>query len=118
MVSKASSASGEQLADHDHRDQTGSNGANLSFPDALGIPTKDNPNAARNQWLQGLINAGPYIASAFFGCWCSDPLNNFFGRRGCIFISAIFCALSPIGSAVAQSRFSKESTVTNRSNKE
>ncbi|CBX98508.1 similar to sugar transporter [Plenodomus lingam JN3] len=89
-------------------DQTGSNGANLSFPDALGIPTSEmvngvvNPNAARNQWLQGLINAGPYIASAFFGCWLSDPLNNFFGRRGCIFISAIFCALSPIGSAVAQ----------------
>jgi len=52
-------------------DQTGSNGANLSFPDALGIPVSDeidgvpNPNAARNQWYQGLINAGPYIASAF-----------------------------------------------------
>jgi hypothetical protein len=53
-------------------DQTGSNGANLSFPDALGIPISDNladgspnPNAARNQWYQGLINAGPYIASAF-----------------------------------------------------
>ncbi|KAI8935650.1 hypothetical protein NX059_007176 [Plenodomus lindquistii] len=89
-------------------DQTGSNGANLSFPDALGIPNSEmvngaiNPNAARNQWLQGLINAGPYIASAFFGCWISDPLNNLFGRRGCIFISAIFCALSPIGSAVSQ----------------
>jgi len=91
-------------------DQTGSNGANLSFPDALGIPVSDtlrgtnipNPNKETNQWLQGLINAGPYIASALFGCWCSDPLNNFFGRRGCIFVSAIFCALSPIGSAVAQ----------------
>lgn len=53
-------------------DQTGSNGANLSFPDALGIPVSDNlsdgspnPNAARNQWYQGLVNAGPYIASAF-----------------------------------------------------
>jgi hypothetical protein len=53
-------------------DQTGSNGANLSFPDALGIPVSNkladssiNPNAARNQWYQGLINAGPYIASAF-----------------------------------------------------
>ncbi|KAF2034614.1 sugar transporter-like protein [Setomelanomma holmii] len=91
-------------------DQTGSNGANLSFPDALGIPVSDdlpnnggpNPNASRNQWLQGLINAGPYIASAFFGCWCSDPLNQFLGRRGCIFVSAVFCALSPIGSAVSQ----------------
>jgi sugar porter (SP) family MFS transporter len=90
-------------------DQTGSNGANLSFPDALGIPVSNkladssiNPNAARNQWYQGLINAGPYIASAFIGCWCSDPLNKYFGRRGTIFVSAIFCFLSPIGSAVAQ----------------
>ena len=56
-------------------DQTGSNGANLSFPDALGVPISDyldpptnsipNPNASRNQWYQGLVNAGPYIASAF-----------------------------------------------------
>ncbi|KAF2265552.1 sugar transporter-like protein [Lojkania enalia] len=83
-------------------DQTGSNGANLSFPDALGIPVENNPDAEKNQWLQGLINAGPYIASAFLGCWMSDPLNNYFGRRGCIFVSAIFCALSPVGSAVAQ----------------
>ncbi|KAF2177611.1 MFS transporter [Zopfia rhizophila CBS 207.26] len=90
-------------------DQTGSNGANLSFPDALGIPIRKtfedgrvNPDAKKNQWLQGLINAGPYIASAFLGCWMSDPLNNYFGRRGCIFVSAVFCALSPIGSAVAQ----------------
>lgn len=53
-------------------DQTGSNGANLSFPDALGIPVSNyightgipNPNASRNQWLQGLINAGPYISAS------------------------------------------------------
>ena len=54
-------------------DQTGSNGANLSFPDALGIPVGPtlpgsglpNPNAARNQWIQGVINAAPYIGAAF-----------------------------------------------------
>ena len=52
-------------------DQTGSNGANLSFPTALGVPVEDtidgvpNPFASRNQWYQGLVNAGPYIASAF-----------------------------------------------------
>lgn len=46
-------------------DQTGSNGANLSFPLEFGI--------AHNEWLIGLVNAGPYIASAFFGCWLSDP---------------------------------------------
>jgi sugar porter (SP) family MFS transporter len=90
-------------------DQTGSNGANLSFPDALGIPVENkfpdgsiNPNAATNQWLQGLINAGPYIGASFLGCWISDPLNLFFGRRGCIFFSAMFCTLSVIGSALCQ----------------
>lgn len=93
-------------------DQTGSNGANLSFPDAFGISdaqyldppynTEVNQNASRNQWLVGLINAAPYIASAFFGCWLSDPLNHYFGRRGTIFVSAAFCCLSVIGSACTQ----------------
>lgn len=67
-------------------DQTGSNGANLSFPDALGIPISDtladgspNPHASRNQWYQGLVNAGPYIASAFLSvlppvCHWQQPL--------------------------------------------
>lgn len=36
------------------------------------------------------------------GCWVSDPLNNYLGRRGAIFISAIFCCLPVIGSALAQ----------------
>ena len=29
-------------------------------------------------------------------------MNKYLGRRGTIFIAAIFCALSPIGSAVSQ----------------
>lgn len=85
-------------------DQTGSNGANLSFPEAFGIndntPTDANYN--RDLWLVGMINAAPYIASAFCGCWLSDPLNNYFGRRGTIFFAAIFCLLSVIGSACTQ----------------
>lgn len=36
------------------------------------------------------------------GCWLSDPLNQYLGRRGTIFVSAVFCVLTPIGSAVAQ----------------
>lgn len=90
-------------------DQTGSNGANLSFPIAFNIPDttmlqdgSPNPNAEVNQWIVGVINAAPYIASAFIGCWLSDPLNRYFGRRGAIFISAIFLVLTPIGSAVSQ----------------
>ena len=80
-------------------DQTGSNGANLSFPDAFGIPEQA---SVKNQWLVGIVNAAPYIASAVLGCWLSDPLNRILGRRGTIFIAAIFCVLSPIGSAFTQ----------------
>ncbi|KAH0535943.1 hypothetical protein FGG08_007163 [Glutinoglossum americanum] len=86
-------------------DQTGSNGANLSFPQDFGIPDTPAgvPNAARNSWLIGLVNAAPYISSAFLGCWASDPLNHYFGRRGTIFVSAVFCLFSVIGSGVSQS---------------
>ncbi|KAK3081242.1 hypothetical protein LTS18_008742 [Coniosporium uncinatum] len=92
-------------------DQTGSNGANLSFPVEFGIPdsqyldaaeTIPNPNYEHNLWLVGLINGAPYLASAFLGCWMSDPLNNYLGRRGTIFFSAVFCLLPVIGSACAQ----------------
>lgn len=36
------------------------------------------------------------------GCWLSDPLNNWVGRRGTIFVSAIFCCFSVIGSGFTQ----------------
>ncbi|KAJ5155580.1 Major facilitator superfamily domain general substrate transporter [Penicillium capsulatum] len=80
-------------------DQTGSNGANLSFPVAFGIPEDE---SVKNQWLVGVVNAAPYIASAVLGCWLSDPCNRILGRRGTIFISAVFCVLAPIGSAFSQ----------------
>lgn len=76
-------------------DQTGSNGANIFFPEYYHIGT----NSVRDRYLVGLINAGPYIGSAFIGCWLSDPINNWFGRRGVIFISAHFCIWPVIGSA-------------------
>jgi len=90
-------------------DQTGSNGANLSFPVEFGIPEEATPQngiseaqAINNQWLVGLVNSGPYIGASFLGCWLNDPMNNILGRRGTIFISAVFCLLTPIGSAVTQ----------------
>lgn len=85
-------------------DQEGSNGANLSFPEALGIPDNDTTASTyyRNRWLIGLINAGPYIGASFLGCWLSDPLNNYLGRRGAIFFAAVFCFLPVLGSACAQ----------------
>lgn len=45
-------------------DQTGSNGANLSFPIEFGIPDDpENVNYARNLWLVGLVNAGEWCRS-------------------------------------------------------
>lgn len=79
-------------------DQEGSNGANLSFPKALGLDT----DTTYGIYIQGLINSGPYIGSAFIGCWLSDPLNFYLGRRGAIFFAAQFCFWPVIGSAVAQ----------------
>jgi MFS family permease len=48
------------------------------------------------------MSCRPYISSCLLGCWLTDPLNHYLGRRGTIFISGIFCTLSVIGSACAQ----------------
>ncbi|EXJ78128.1 hypothetical protein A1O3_09289 [Capronia epimyces CBS 606.96] len=88
-------------------DQTGANGANLSFPQAFGIADSGAEceaagNCGSNSWLIGFINCCPYAAIAIIAVWASDPLNTLFGRRGTIFFAAIFSLLAPIGSAVAQ----------------
>jgi len=57
----------------------------------------------RDNWLVGLVNSGPYIGSAFIGCWLSDPFNYYLGRRGTIFVAAVICVLTPIGGACTQS---------------
>ena len=48
----------------------GSNGANLSFSTALGIPDSGDACTAagtceKNSWIVGMVNAMPYIAIAF-----------------------------------------------------
>jgi len=96
-------------------DQTGSNGANLSWPDALGIPDSGPVcvaagNCDKNSWLIGFVNSCPYLAICFFAGWISDPLNELLGRRGTIFLGAIFSVCSPIGMAFTQTW--EELTVT------
>ncbi|KAK1449170.1 hypothetical protein CMEL01_08485 [Colletotrichum melonis] len=92
-------------------DQTGSNGANLSFPTALGIPdtagsscgpVANEGDCAKNSWIIGLVNSMPYITICLFAGWISDPLNDLLGRRGVIFIAAIFSLLAPFGMALSQ----------------
>ncbi|KAK0103840.1 hypothetical protein ONS96_004950 [Cadophora gregata f. sp. sojae] len=88
-------------------DQTGSNGANLTFAIQMGI--SDNPlycdsasECSRNSWLVGFVNSSPYIAICLFAAWISDPVNHFLGRRGTIFLAAIFSVLAPLGSGLTQ----------------
>ncbi|BFZ58126.1 hypothetical protein PYCC9005_005185 [Savitreella phatthalungensis] len=75
-------------------DQTGSNGANLSFPQEFGIGSESDYDTL----VVGAVNASPYIASAVLGVWLCDPFNTLFGRRATIFVSAILCIVGPLWS--------------------
>ncbi|KAF2639617.1 putative sugar transporter [Massarina eburnea CBS 473.64] len=79
-------------------DQTGSNGANLSFPQEFGLL-----GTARGEWITGLINAIIFLTAGLIGAFIVDPLNHYLGRRGEIFLTALCLTATPIGSAFAKS---------------
>ncbi|ORY28300.1 hexose transport-related protein [Naematelia encephala] len=64
-------------------DNTGANGANLSFPTEFGI--------ADNTWLVGMINSAPSLMVGTISALLCDPANHFLGRRGVIFFTGLFC---------------------------
>ncbi|KAK1229186.1 hypothetical protein PQX77_007758 [Marasmius sp. AFHP31] len=74
------------------------NGANIFFAKQLQIDPKDDDpvRASRNQWLFGLVNSAPYLCCAVLGCWLAHPFNTWFGRRGTIFITAMFSFITCI----------------------
>jgi MFS family permease len=69
-------------------DNTGANGANLSFPKEFGIE--------HNSWLIGCINAAPTLFG-LLSSWAADPVNNLLGRRGTIFVTGLFCIFPVLG---------------------
>ncbi|KAI8932389.1 hypothetical protein NX059_010576 [Plenodomus lindquistii] len=79
-------------------DQTGSNGANLSFPEEFGIN-----EGAKNEWIVGLINSIIFLTAGLIGAFIVDPLNHYLGRRGEIFLTALCLTATPIGSGFAKS---------------
>ena len=79
-------------------DQTGSNGANLSFPQEFGIDGE-----GTDEWIVGIINAIIFLTAGLIGAFIVDPLNHYFGRRGEIFITACCLTATPIGSGFAKS---------------
>lgn len=85
-------------ADESGWDQTGSNGANLSFPQALGID-----GLGRDEWIVGLINSIIFLTAGLIGAFIVDPLNHYLGRRGEIFLTAACLTATPIASGFARS---------------
>ncbi|KAJ3533194.1 hypothetical protein NM208_g8095 [Fusarium decemcellulare] len=79
-------------------DQTGANGANLSFPKEIGIDGE-----GRDEWIVGIINSIIFLTAGLIGAFIVDPLNHYFGRRGEIFITACCLIATPTGSAFANS---------------
>lgn len=81
-----------------YRDQTGANGANLSFPQEFGLV-----NGGRDEWIVGLINSIIFLTAGLIGAFIVDPLNYYLGRRGEIFLTACCLTATPIGSGFARS---------------
>ncbi|KAI0267080.1 hypothetical protein BC834DRAFT_822948 [Gloeopeniophorella convolvens] len=79
------------------------NGANLFYAPQFGIDPNKGPNKEQNQWLLGLVNSAPYLCCAILGCWLTEPLNRWFGRRGTIFICAAISFLACIWQGVTNS---------------
>lgn len=53
--------------------------------------------------LTGLIVGAPYLACATIGCWITEPLNRFLGRRGTIFLTCFIAAVASIWEGVCNS---------------
>ncbi|KAM0278052.1 hypothetical protein ACHAQH_005421 [Verticillium albo-atrum] len=74
-------------------DNTGANGANLSFPKEFGIEHRE--------MLVGAINAAPALAG-LFSAWAADPVNNVLGRRGTISATGLFAIFPVLAQGFAQ----------------
>ncbi|KAJ7625422.1 MFS transporter [Mycena rosella] len=79
-------------------DQTGSNGANLSFPEEFGIG-----GTGTDEWIVGAVNSVIFLSAGFVGAWIVDPLNHYLGRRGEIFLTAMCLFATPIASGFTHS---------------
>ena len=72
-------------------DETAVNGAQIFYKNAYG--------KANDPGVLGLINAAPYLCCAVLGCWLTEPLNRFLGRRGTIFVTCILSSVTCVWQA-------------------
>lgn len=76
-------------------DETVVSGAQLWYNKQFGIDNKE--------WISGLVVGAPYLACAAIGCYLTEPLNRFLGRRGVIFWSCVIAAVASIWEAFTYS---------------
>ncbi|EME42559.1 hypothetical protein DOTSEDRAFT_54893 [Dothistroma septosporum NZE10] len=77
--------------------QTGINGANIYWPDVLGVGSE----SAHDSLVVGLINSGIYLSNALLGSWLVSPLNHRLGRRGAVFAGGLVSLLFNVASSIA-----------------
>jgi len=80
-------------------DESVISGAQLFYPEQFGINATIS-GRQRDSWLEGLVNGAPYLCAGVFGCWLTDPLNRWLGRRWTIFVTAAFSFLTCIWGAL------------------
>ncbi|KAF1816050.1 hypothetical protein P152DRAFT_478646 [Eremomyces bilateralis CBS 781.70] len=86
--------------------QTGAAGANLSWPEELGLhimPGHEDYNISDVFYFSG-VNAISYFVAALFGSWISDPVQEILlGRRAAIFFAGLCIFAASIASAFVKS---------------
>ncbi|KAK8092546.1 MFS general substrate transporter [Apiospora kogelbergensis] len=73
------------------------------YPKELGVYSLSGATDAENigaQWALGGLNAVPWFAAAILGCTLAPVVNNLFGRKGAIAISASLILVSSIVSGL------------------
>lgn len=73
--------------------------ASSLYPRFLGV--EEDGNNLEPKWRLGTINSMPFFTAALLGCWLALPLNDRFGRRGALAISAILILVSSLVSGLA-----------------
>ncbi|KAI5358880.1 putative major facilitator, sugar transporter, major facilitator superfamily [Septoria linicola] len=85
--------------------QTGSNGANLTWPLDLELDPGQfgcDPRG-RAAWIFAIVNAAPWFSAAIFALLLSDPANELlFGRRAAIIVSAVFVLGASVGGGLVR----------------
>lgn len=60
--------------------------------------------SGKHSWIFAAVNASTYLTAGLFGCWLSDPVNEYLlGRRMGICFSALVILGAVIGCAVSVS---------------